>query len=49
MVEKNEFYNARTEKDSDRLYLIKLFVKMGYPKHLYHLINNEQSIDFYLR
>ena len=24
-------------------------VKIGYPKHLYHLINNEQMIDFYVR
>ena len=39
----------RCDKETEKLYIIKIFVKIGYPKHYYHLINNEHSIDFYVR
>ena len=47
--EKNEYSNVRCDKETEKLYIIKIFVKIGYPKHFYHLINNEHSIDFYMR
>ena len=49
VAEKEELYNVRCDKETDKLYIIKIFVKIGYPKHFYHLINNEHSIDFYVR
>lgn len=29
--------------------MVKIIVKIGHPKHLYHLVNNERSLDFYER
>jgi hypothetical protein len=31
------------------MYVIKVIVKIGHPKHLYHIVNPEKSIDFYRR
>lgn len=30
-------------------YIVKIVVKIGHPKHLYHIINNEKNIDFFER
>ena len=49
VVEKQEYYNHRPDKLLDKLYIVKLIVKIGYPKHFYHLINQDQMIDFYVR
>lgn len=30
-------------------YIVKIFVKIGHPKHLYYLIAHENMIDFFIR
>lgn len=30
-------------------YIVKLIVKIGHPKHLYHVVNVDKNIDFYER
>lgn len=50
VVKANDVYeDERGTKENEALYIIKVFVKIGYPKHYYHVINNEHSIDFYVR
>lgn len=49
VVEERHLYNYRTDKDTEKVYIIKIVVKIGHPKHLYHVINSERGTDFFLR
>lgn len=31
------------------LYIVKVIIKIGHPKHLYHVVNVDKNIDFYER
>ena len=42
-------YLNSLEKDDKSSYLVRVCVKPGHPKHLYHIINNQQTLDFFVR
>ena len=38
------------DKDSKNVYILKVFVKPGHPKHLYHLVTTDgKNLDFFVR
>lgn len=41
--------NADSFLPIENKYIVKIFVKIGHQKHFYHLINNENMIDFFVR
>ena len=48
MVDPKTFTNIIDEKKLN-LYIVKIVVKIGHPKHLYHIVNAEKNLDFYER
>jgi hypothetical protein len=50
VVEPKTYFNARSEKDSNKnLYVVRINVKPGNPYELYHLINEKNVPEFYIR
>lgn len=50
VVDEKTFMNVEIKKDGkyeSSLYIVKIVVKIGHPKHLYHIINSEKNIDFF--
>lgn len=54
VVEDKETFTYLQQKNQKNVYvadyyIVKIIVKIGHPKHLYHIINNEKNIDFFER